>query len=153
MGKSIIIIKLIIIIIKLIIITTIIIKLIITSSYSSDDTEDVVHTTVTAVSIPQGRYTLDILRCRAGNWVLLRGLGEAVQTTATVIARNVEEAAIFRPLEFNTPAVVKLAIEPRKPSELPIMVEALRKVRKSNNNRNNNRNSDYHYHYYHYHYH
>lgn len=101
---------------------------IITSSYSSDDTEDVVHTTITAVSIPQGRYTLDISRCRAGNWVLLRGLGEAVQTTATVIARNVEEAAIFRPLEFNTPAVVKLAIEPRKPSELPIMVEALRKV-------------------------
>ena len=131
------------IIIKHIIIITKLIKLIITSSYSSDDTEDVVHTTVTAVSIPQGRYTLDISRCRAGNWVLLRGLGEAVQTTATVIARNVEEAAIFRPLEFNTPAVVKLAIEPRKPSELPIMVEALRKVCKSNNNSN----SDYHYYY------
>ena len=106
----------------------IIIPIMITSSYSSDDTEDVVHTTVTAISIPQGRYTLNISRCRAGNWVLLHGLGEAVQTTATVIARNVEEAAIFRPLEFNTPAVVKLAIEPRKPSELPIMVEALRKV-------------------------
>ena len=98
-------------------------------SYSMDDTEDMVHTTISGVSIAQGRYMLDITRCKAGNWVLLRGLGEAVRCTATVIARNIEDAAIFRPLEFNTQAVVKLAIEPRKPSELPIMVEAVRKVR------------------------
>lgn len=59
---------------------------------------------------------------------MLGGLGDAIQKTATVIARNTEDAAIFKPLEFNTHAVMKLSIEPRKPSELPIMVEALRKV-------------------------
>ena len=96
--------------------------------YSVDDTEDMVHTTIAGIAIAQGRYILDITRCKAGNWVLLRGLGEAVRCTATVIACNIDDTAIFRPLEFNTQAVVKLAIEPRKPSELPIMVEALRKV-------------------------
>lgn len=96
--------------------------------YSAADTEDMVHTTIAAVAVSQGRYHLDISRCRAGNWVMLRGLGDAVQRTATVLARNLEDAAVFRPLEFNTQAVVKLAVEPRKPSELPLMVEALRKV-------------------------
>ena len=80
------------------------------------------------MAVSQGRYTLDISRCRAGNWVLLRGLGEAVQTTATVLARGCETDAVFCPLQFDTQAVVKLAIEPRNPSELPIMVEPLRKV-------------------------
>ena len=102
--------------------------LIIISSYTSDDTEDIVHTTITGVFISEGRYNLEISQCRAGNWVLLSGLGDAVQKTATVVNRNCEDAAIFKPLEFFTKAVVKLSIEPRKPSELPIMVEALRKV-------------------------
>lgn len=38
---------------------------------------------------------------------------------------------IFRPLKFNTKSVVKLAIEPINPSELPKMLESLRKVNKS----------------------
>ena len=87
-----------------------------------------VHCTVTGVAISEGRYKLEETQARAGNWVLLRGLGNAVQGTATVMGRNAAEAAIFKPLEFNTQALMKLAIEPRKPSELPVMVEALRKV-------------------------
>ena len=87
-----------------------------------------VHCTVTGVAIGEGRYNLEVTQARAGNWVLLRGLGNAVQGTATVMGRNAAEAAIFKPLEFNTQALMKLAIEPRKPSELPVMVEALRKV-------------------------
>lgn len=35
---------------------------------------------------------------------------------------------IFRPLKFNTKSVVKLAIEPINPSELPKMLDGLRKV-------------------------
>ena len=97
-------------------------------SYTSEDTEDMVHCTVTGVAIGEGRYNLEVTQARAGNWVLLRGLGNAVQGTATVMGRNAAEAAIFKPLEFNTQALMKLAIEPRKPSELPVMVEALRKV-------------------------
>jgi U5 small nuclear ribonucleoprotein component len=38
---------------------------------------------------------------------------------------------IMRPLDFGTTAVIKVACEPLNPSELPKLVEALRKVNKS----------------------
>ena len=38
---------------------------------------------------------------------------------------------IFRPLKFNTSSVIKIAVEPVNPSELPKMLDALRKANKS----------------------
>ncbi|KAG2460705.1 U5S1 protein, partial [Polypterus senegalus] len=38
---------------------------------------------------------------------------------------------IFRPLKFNTASVIKIAVEPVNPSELPKMLDGLRKVNKS----------------------
>ncbi len=38
---------------------------------------------------------------------------------------------IFKPLDFNTEAVVKVACEPLNPSELPKMLDGLRKISKS----------------------
>lgn len=35
---------------------------------------------------------------------------------------------IFRPLKFNTKSVVRMAVEPINPSELPKMLDGLRKV-------------------------
>jgi hypothetical protein len=40
-------------------------------------------------------------------------------------------AEIFRPLAFNATAVVKLAVEPLNPAELPKMVEGLRRINKA----------------------
>ena len=37
----------------------------------------------------------------------------------------------YRPLRFQTQSVVKIATEPLNPSELPKMVEGLRKINKS----------------------
>ena len=97
------------------------------SSFSAENEEDLLHRTVQSVAVSQGRFHLAVSQCKAGNWVLLGGLGDAVQGIATIVGRNVE-TTVFCPLEFDTQAVVKLSIEPRKPSELPIMVDALRKV-------------------------
>lgn len=41
------------------------------------------------------------------------------------------QAQIFRPLKFNTSSVIKIAVEPVNPSELPKMLDGLRKVNKS----------------------
>lgn len=38
---------------------------------------------------------------------------------------------IFRPLKFNTSSVIKIAVEPVNPSELPKMLDGLRKINKS----------------------
>jgi len=42
-----------------------------------------------------------------------------------------DDACIFRPLKFNTVSTVKVAIEPINPSELPKMLDGLRKINKS----------------------
>ncbi len=41
------------------------------------------------------------------------------------------QVQIFKPLKFNTSSVVKIAVEPVNPSELPKMLDGLRKVNKS----------------------
>jgi U5 small nuclear ribonucleoprotein component len=48
-------------------------------------------------------------------------------TTAT----NDEEIEIFKPLKFPTRPVIKVACEPLNPSELPKMVDGLRKIDKA----------------------
>ena len=68
----------------------------------------------------------------AGNIVLLEGLDATITKTATIVSEFLDEACyIFRPLHFQTQAVMKIACEPLNPSELPKMVEGLRKINKS----------------------
>lgn len=96
--------------------------------YIPEDTEDIVHTTVTSISIPEGRYTIEINKACAGSLVLLRGLSDAMIRTATVVRSNTEEAHIFKPLEFFTKSLVCIAIEPLRPSELQKMTDGLTSV-------------------------
>lgn len=62
----------------------------------------------------------------AGNWVLLEGLDATITKTATIVPEYLDEDVhIFRPLQFQTQAVVKIAVEPLNPSELPKMVRCI----------------------------
>lgn len=57
-----------------------------------------------------------------------------ITKTATIVPANYteeEEVHIFKPLQFQTQSVMKIATEPLNPSELPKMVEGLRKINKS----------------------
>jgi 116 kDa U5 small nuclear ribonucleoprotein component len=54
-----------------------------------------------------------------------------IKKTATITDLRTEDLSIFKPLRFDSFSAVKLAIEPLNPSELPKMVEALRRVSKS----------------------
>ena len=68
---------------------------------------------------------ISCLSACAGNWVLLEGLDATISKTATIVPEFLEEEVhIFRPLQFQTQAVVKIAVEPLNPSELPKMVRA-----------------------------
>lgn len=49
----------------------------------------------------------------------------------TFLKNFLGQAQIFRPLKFNTASVIKIAVEPVNPSELPKMLDGLRKVNKS----------------------
>lgn len=54
--------------------------------------------------------------------------------TATITDTDADEedpVYVFNPLRFNTQPVVKVAIEPVNPTELPKMLDGLRKINKS----------------------
>lgn len=100
--------------------------------YSPDDEEDMAIKEVTKLWIYQGRYRIPISQAPAGSWVLIEGVDASIMKTATLCMEFVDEDVyIFRPLRFNTLSVVKTATEPLNPSELPKMVEGLRKISKS----------------------
>lgn len=61
----------------------------------------------------------------AGSLVLLEGIDATITKTATIVPEFLDDAVyIFKPLQFQTQAVMKIACEPLNPSELPKMVSA-----------------------------
>ncbi|KAK9842583.1 hypothetical protein WJX81_007484 [Elliptochloris bilobata] len=100
--------------------------------YTPEDEEDSAVATVSAVWVYQARYRIPLTKAPAGNWVLLEGVDATITKTATVVPEFLDgDVHIFRPLAFQTQAVVKIAVEPLNPSELPKMVEGLRRINKS----------------------
>ena len=113
-------------------------------AYSIDDEEDMSYADATTLSLAQGRYRMDIPEAYAGNLVLVEGIDGPINKTATVTAAPTSMGGsaspsatddsfvdIFRPLQFNMAPVLKLAVEPLNPAELPKMVEGLRRISKS----------------------
>ncbi|KAL4940496.1 hypothetical protein BDV06DRAFT_213412 [Aspergillus oleicola] len=100
--------------------------------YTPDDEEDMVNATISDVWIAETRYNIPTSGVTAGNLVLLGGVDNSIVKTATLVSNfEDEEAHIFKPVRHMTESVFKVAVEPVNPSELPKMLEGLRKVNKS----------------------
>jgi U5 small nuclear ribonucleoprotein component len=116
--------------------------------YSPEDEEDMMKATVEDIWISESRYwqsssvTGVVLIYRryyipaeevpAGNLVLLGGVDASITKTATLAGVDIQEDLhIFRPIKHMTQSVLKIAIEPIAPSELPKMLSGLRSVNKS----------------------
>lgn len=101
-------------------------------NYTLADEEDSRILTVGRLWIYEARYKIEVNRVPAGNWVLIEGIDQPIVKTSTItdLITN-EDIYIFRPLKFNTQSVIKIAVEPVNPSELPKMLDGLRKVNKS----------------------
>lgn len=101
-------------------------------NYSMDDEEDSRIMSVGKLWIYEGRYSIEVNRVPAGNWVLIEGIDQPISKTATIVdANNEEDLYIINPLKFNTQSIIKIAVEPVNPSELPKMLEGIRKCNKS----------------------
>jgi len=82
--------------------------------------------------IYQARYKVEVNRVPDGCWVMMEGIDQPIVKTSTITdLQGEEELYIFRPLKFSTQSVIKIAVEPVNPSELPKMLDGLRKVNKS----------------------
>ena len=88
--------------------------------------------TVSGLWVYQARYRIPIEEATAGAWVLIEGVDGSISKTATLVDEFTrEECHVFKPLAFDNRSVVKIATEPLNPSDLPKMVEGLRKINKS----------------------
>jgi len=101
-------------------------------SYSLEDQEDSATKTVSRLWIYMARYRLEVSEVPAGCWALIEGIeGSLVKTGTITAAKGSKDVCIFHPLAFDTMSVMKLAMEPLNPSELPKMLEGLRKLNKA----------------------
>ncbi|CAD8208930.1 unnamed protein product [Paramecium octaurelia] len=98
--------------------------------YNIDDEEDMAIRNIKNIYIYQGRYRVEVNKVPAGNWVLIEGIDQFISKSAT-ITEDSQQMDILRPIQHNILATMKIAIEPLVPSELPKMLEGLRKVTKS----------------------
>ena len=102
--------------------------------YTLEDEEDMVEGTIENTWIPEARYNIQTSGVPAGGWVLLSGIDNSIMKTATVVEPGKtakEDAYIFRPIRHFFESVFKVAVEPINPSELPKMLDGLRKINKS----------------------
>ncbi|KAF9524095.1 Calreticulin family-domain-containing protein [Crepidotus variabilis] len=100
--------------------------------YSPEDEEDMIKATIDDLWIDQSRYFIPADEIPAGNLVLIGGVDMSISKTATLAGFDIEEDLhIFRPIKHMTQSVLKVAIEPIAPSELPKMLAGLRSINKS----------------------
>ncbi|GFF38292.1 116 kDa U5 small nuclear ribonucleoprotein component [Aspergillus udagawae] len=102
--------------------------------YTPEDEEDMVTATISDTWIAETCYSIPTSGVPAGNFVLLGGVDNSIVKTATIVPLRLEddeEAYIFRPVRHMTQSVFKVAVEPVNPSELPKMLDGLRKINKS----------------------
>jgi Translation elongation factors (GTPases) len=100
--------------------------------YTLDDEEDMVVSRISDVFIAETRYNIPTDGVPAGNFVLLGGVDNSIVKTATIVDKkfdNGEDAYVFKPLSHFTESVLKVAVEPINPSELPKMLDGIRKIK------------------------
>jgi len=80
----------------------------------------------------RSRYFIPTEEVPAGNLVLIGGVEASISKTATIASASFDDDLyIFRPIKHITESVLKVAIEPIAPSELPKMLSGLRSINKS----------------------
>ena len=102
--------------------------------YTLDDEEDMTDATISDVWIAETRYQVPTSGVPAGCMVLLGGVDNSIVKTATLVPKKRdgnEEVYVFKPIKHFTESVFKVAVEPINPSELPKMLDGLRRINKS----------------------
>lgn len=102
-------------------------------AYTPDDDEDMASAQVEQLWLPGGRYVVPTASVPAGNWALLGGVDNSIVKGAVVYDAAWPAAAMWnvQPVQHMTESVLKVAVEPWQPAQLPQMLDGLRKVTKA----------------------
>ncbi|KAK6589205.1 hypothetical protein RS030_213290 [Cryptosporidium xiaoi] len=111
-------------------------------SYSpEEDPDDFAYRIIDNIWIYQSRYKIEVNQASAGNWVLISGLNNLITNSATVVSYNSNSDSKsrkdniynFSKIKYINNSVIKVAIEPHNPSELPKMLQGLKGINKTYN--------------------
>lgn len=103
-------------------------------TYTNFDFEDLQECVASELWNYQSRYKVPIDGVTPGNWVLIQGVDSSITKTGTIYQTNEldeEEMHIFKPIKYLGEPVLKVAVEPYNPSELPKMLDGLLSIAKS----------------------
>lgn len=101
--------------------------------FSVENSEDCAVGQITGLAVGCGRYRIPTNTVTAGGWALVSGIDSYVTKTATLVNADCpfEEVNVFKPLSIKNRNLMKVAIEPVTPSELPKLLDGLRKISKT----------------------
>eukprot|EP00826_Nyctotherus_ovalis_P033065 TRINITY_DN2667_c0_g1_i16.p1 TRINITY_DN2667_c0_g1~~TRINITY_DN2667_c0_g1_i16.p1 ORF type:complete len:300 (-),score=124.31 TRINITY_DN2667_c0_g1_i16:668-1567(-) len=101
-------------------------------NYNTTEQEDMAIKETGELFLYQSRYTVKVTSAMPGMWVLVDGIDQPIVKMATLVGAETSLMLdIMRPFYFCTEPVMKVACEPLIPSELPKMLDGLRRVAKS----------------------
>eukprot|EP00992_Anisonema_acinus_P002008 TRINITY_DN10572_c0_g1_i1.p1 TRINITY_DN10572_c0_g1~~TRINITY_DN10572_c0_g1_i1.p1 ORF type:complete len:841 (+),score=243.24 TRINITY_DN10572_c0_g1_i1:59-2581(+) len=78
-----------------------------------------------------GRYQEPVDEIPCGNLVGLVGVDQFIVKTASITGEDNKEAYPIKDMKYSVSPVVRVAVEPKNPSELPKLVEGLKRLSKS----------------------
>ena len=100
--------------------------------YSQQDPEDMTMQKVTNLWVFNARYRIEVETAQAGMWVLIDGVMGTITKCGTITTPDViRDVYPLKPVKYRSESVIKVALEPYNPSELPKMIEGLRKCNQS----------------------
>lgn len=93
--------------------------------------EDLNVKTIQRTVLMMGRYVEHIDSVPAGNTVGLVGVDQYIVKTGTITNESCKDAHNMKQMKFSVSPVVRVAVEPKNPQELPKLVEGLKRLAKS----------------------
>jgi len=93
--------------------------------------EDLNVKTIQRTVMMMGRYVEHIENVPAGNTVGLVGVDQYIVKTGTITNEQCKDAHNMKQMKFSVSPVVRVAVEPKNPQDLPKLVEGLKRLAKS----------------------
>jgi len=99
------------------------------ANYQVGKKEDLYVKTIQRTVLMMGRYTEPVEDCPCGNVVGLVGIDQFLVKSGTIT--DADEAFPIKDMKFSVSPVVRVAVEPKNPADLPKLVEGLKRLAKS----------------------
>jgi elongation factor 2 len=101
------------------------------ANYKPGHKEDLYEKNITRTVLMMGRTVESIPDVPCGNTVALSGIDQYIIKTGTIASVEHPESHPIRAMKYSVSPVVRVAVKPKNPADLPKVVEGLKKLSKS----------------------